>query len=88
MLIRSLDLLVHDRLGERRLVALVVAVPAVADHVDHDVLAECLAEVEGQLADVDDGLGILAVHVEDRHFDHLGDVGAVPGGSAFAWGRS
>ncbi len=35
-----LDLLVHERLGERGLVALVVPVPAVADHVDHHVLAE------------------------------------------------
>ena len=70
-------LLVHQRLGERRLVALVVAVPAVADHVDDDVLAERLAELERQLGDVDDRLGILAVDVEDRHLDHLGDVGAV-----------
>ena len=82
-----LDLLVHERLGERRLVALVVAVAAVAEHVDHDVLAERLAEVERQLGDVDDGLRILAVDVEDRHLDHLGDVGAVPGRSALAGGR-
>ena len=82
-----LDLFVHDRLGERRLVALVVPVAAVADHVDHDVLAEGLPEVERQLADVNDGLGILAVDVEDRHLDHLGDVGAIPGRSALAGGR-
>ena len=81
-----LDLVVHERLGERRLVALVVAVAAVADHVDDDVLAEGLAEVERQLADVDDGLGILAVDVEDRHLDHLGDVGAVAGRAALAGG--
>ena len=80
--IRSLDLAVHQRLGERRLVPLVVAVPAVADHVDDDVLAERLAEVERQLADVDDRLGVLAVDVEDRHLDHLGDVGAVAGRAA------
>ena len=73
------DLAVHQRLGERRLVPLVVAVAAIADHVDDDVLAECLAEVERQLADEDDRLRILAVDVEDRHLDHLGDIGAVPG---------
>ena len=33
------DLRVHERLGERRLVGLVVAVPAVADEVDDDVAA-------------------------------------------------
>ncbi len=37
------DLLVEQRLREARLVALVVAVAAVADEVDHDVVAEALA---------------------------------------------
>ena len=83
-----LDLFVHERLGERRLVALVVAVAAVAEHVDHHVLAEGLPEIERQLGDVDDGLGILAVDVEDRHLDHLGDVGAVAGRTALRWGPS
>ena len=41
---------VHERLREARLVALVVAVAAVAVHVDHDVFAEELAELDGQLA--------------------------------------
>ena len=45
------DLAVHERLGERRLVALVVAVPAVAEHVDDDVAVELLAELQGQLGD-------------------------------------
>ncbi len=34
------DACIHPRLGERRLVGLVVPVAAVADHVDHDVLVE------------------------------------------------
>ncbi len=38
------DLLVHQRLGERRLVALVVAEAAVAPHVDDDRLLELLPE--------------------------------------------
>ena len=37
------DLLVHTRLGEGRLVALVVAPAAVADQVDQEILAEQLA---------------------------------------------
>ena len=41
---------VHQRLREARLVALVVAVAAVAVHVDDDVLAEALAEVDRELA--------------------------------------
>ncbi len=82
-----LDLLVHDRLGERRLVPFVVAVAAVADHVDDDVLTELLAEVEGQFGDMDDRLGIFAVDVEDRDLDHLGHVGAVSAGTALTRGR-
>ena len=31
----------------------------------------------GQLGDVDDRLGVLAVDVEDGHLDHLGHVGAI-----------
>ncbi len=68
---------VHDRLREARLVALVVAVVAVAVHVDDDVLLEALAELDGEARDLDDGLRILAVHVEDGHPQHPRDVGAV-----------
>ena len=74
---RLLDLVVHERLREGRLVALVVPVPAVAEHVDDHVPVERLAEVEGQLGDEDRRLRVLAVDVEDRHLDHLGHVGAV-----------
>ena len=79
MLVRSRIFSYMTGWVKRRLVPLVVAVPAVADHVDDDVLAERLAEVDGQLADVDDRLGVLAVDVEDRHLDHLRHVGAVAG---------
>ena len=73
----GLDALVHQGLGERRVVALVVAVAPVADHVDHHVLVEPLAEPEGQAGHPHDGLGVVAVDVEDRRLDHLGDVGGV-----------
>jgi len=81
------NLAVHDRLREGRLVPLVVAVPAVADDVDDHVHAERRAEVHGQLADVDDRLGVVAVDVEDRHLDHLRHVGAVTGRPAVGGGR-
>jgi hypothetical protein len=55
------------RLGEARLVGLVVAVAAVAVHVDDDVLREALAVLDREARDVDDGLRILAVHVEHGH---------------------
>ena len=71
------DLLVHQRLGQRRRVLLVVAELSEADDVDHHVLVELLAVVERELAAQDDGFGVVAVHVQDRRFDHLDDVGAI-----------
>ena len=52
-----LDFGVHQRLREGRLVAFVVAVAAVAVHVDDHVLVKSLAEIQGQLGDIDGGLG-------------------------------
>ena len=68
------DLAVHQRLGESRLVALVVAEAAVAEHVDHDRLLELLAIFGRDLRGEHDRLRIVAVHVEDRRLDHLGHV--------------
>ena len=65
----SRDLLVHHRLRERRLVALVVAVPAVADEVDDHVAPERLAELDRQPRRLHDRLGVVAVDVEDRGLD-------------------
>ena len=73
--------MVHQRLGHRGVVALVVAAPAVADHVDDDVLVELHPELEGQLGHPHAGLGVVAVHVEDRRLDHPRDVGAVHRGA-------
>ena len=72
-----LDHLRLQRLRVRRLVALVVAPLAVADHVDDHVALELLAELERQLRDRDARLRVLGVDVEDRRLDELGDVGAV-----------
>ena len=71
------DGLVHPRLGERGLVALVVAVAPVAEHVDHDRLLEFLPEFGRDLGREHDRLRIVAVDVEDRRLDHLGDVGGI-----------
>ena len=73
----GLDQVVHQRLGHRGVVALVVTAPAVADQVDDDVLVELLAELVGQLGHPDAGLGVVTVDVEDRRLDHPGDVGGV-----------
>ena len=71
------DPCVHRRLGEIRLIALVVTVPAIAPQVDDHIVLEGLAILQRQLGGKDARLRIVAVDVQDWGFGHLGDVGAV-----------
>ena len=71
------DLGVHQRLRVAGVVALVVAVPPVADEIDDDVLVERLAVGVGEPGHPHAGLGVVAVHVEDRRLHDLGHVGGV-----------
>ena len=64
-------------LREQRLVALVMTVPAVADHVDDDRLLELLPELDGDLGNVRDRFGIIGVDVENRGLDHARHVGTI-----------
>ena len=72
---------IHERLRVARVVALVVAVSAVANHVDDDVVVELLAVVVGQLCDSYACLGVVTVDVEDRGLNSLGHIGAVRRGT-------
>ena len=76
----AVDDVVHQRLGHRGVVALVVPAAAVADEVDDDVLAERLPVLHRQPGHPHAGLGVVAVHVEDRRADHPRDVGRVEAG--------
>jgi hypothetical protein len=76
-----LDFRVEIGLGEGRLIAFVVAVAAIAIQVDHRVASEFMAEIEGELGDKFHRERVVAVHVKDRHLDHLGDVGRIHRGA-------
>ena len=75
-----LDLAVHHRLGEGRLVGLVVAVAAVADDVEHDVGAELQPELGRHPGTEHHRVQIVAVDVQDRHLHRFRDVGAIEAG--------
>ena len=77
----GVDQSVHDGLGHRWVIALVVTTAAVAHQVDHNVLAELLAVFECQLTDAHDVFRIIAVDVEDRCLNCAGHVGGVLGGA-------
>ena len=79
------DRLVHHRLRGRWLVRLVVAVAAITDEVDDHVLVEALPVRERQARDEHHRLRIVAVHVEDRRLEHLGDVRAIHRRARIAW---
>mmetsp|Transcript_36419 Transcript_36419/g.61372 ORF Transcript_36419/g.61372 Transcript_36419/m.61372 type:complete len:322 (+) Transcript_36419:1240-2205(+) len=73
------DDFVHQGLREGRLVDLVVPKLSVAHQVDHHVALPSLAPLRGELEDVRDGLGVVAVHVEDGHVHALRHARAVLG---------
>ena len=75
----GLDLLGHHRLGVGRFVGLVVAVPAVADHVDDDVALPLAAVGHCQPDCLGAGLDIIGIDVDDRDVEPLRHVGGVRG---------
>ena len=75
------DFFVHQRLGERGCVLLVVAEFAKAHDIDHDVHAEFHAVFQRPLHGQDDRLGVVSIDVQNRGFDHLDHVGAIHAGA-------
>ena len=61
------DLLIKERLGDRGVVHLAVAVPAEADQVHHHVALEGEAVIDRHPRHPRHGVRVLAVDVEDRH---------------------
>src|SRR5712671_2789111 len=72
-----LDFRVKIGLCERRFVAFVVAIAAIAIQVDHYVSPELLAEIERQIADKLHCERVIAVHMKNRCLDYFGDIRGV-----------
>ena len=73
---------VHRGVGEHRLVAFVMAKAAITEDIKHGVLVEFLAVFDGDAGGVNHCLRIVTVHMENRCFDHKGDVGRIGGRAA------
>ena len=69
-----LDCPVHTRLGKARFVPFIVAVAAITEHVDHNVLFKSLTIFHSQPGHANDGLRVIAVDVENRRLGCLGHV--------------
>ena len=73
----SFDFLVHHRVGEHGLVALVVTKTTVAEDIDHHVFVELLAELCRHLCRVYNRFGVVTVDVENRSLNDKRVVGWV-----------
>ena len=79
------DLPIHQRLRERWLVVLVVAVPAIHDQVDQEIGVEMLPVRDRKLRGRDAGLDVVAVDVNDRNIESAGEIGRVLGRVSVVW---
>ena len=73
----AIDFLVNMGLSERGLVSLVVAMPAVAIHVDNDIPAKFLPILESKIGSPDEILRLFPIDMDHWCFNHLGNVRGV-----------
>ena len=69
------DFLIHHRLGEHRLVTLVMAKAAVANNIDDHIDAKLLAELGGDPRYMHHRFGIISIDMENRRHDHFCNIG-------------
>lgn len=71
----SSDFLVHEGLGEARLIKLVMAIETVPDHITESVLSIFLPVPDHEPAASDDCFRIAGVHSQHGDSERLDDVG-------------
>jgi hypothetical protein len=79
------DDVIHQRLGERRLVELVVAHLTVADKVDEDVSVEFLAILSSDFEHTCYVLQRISIDVENWRLNRLGKIRAVIARTTLVW---
>src|SRR5262245_62009103 len=72
-----LDLPVQDRLRITGVVAFIMTMAAIAEHIDHHVLLELLTKIEGDSRYPDRRLRIVAIDMEDRGLHPSGNVSGI-----------
>ena len=78
----AVNLLVHLRLGERRIVEFVVPMAPKGNQIDNHILAEAHAVFGGDPRRTNHRLGMVRIDMHDRTVNGLDDVTAVTGGAA------
>ena len=75
---------VHQRLGERGRVLLVMPQFTEANNIHHHIFAELHAELQRQLGGKYHGFGVITIDVQHRCLDHFYNVRAIQGRAAVA----
>src|SRR5215469_2305371 len=82
-----LDLAIEDGLRVAGVVAFVMAVAAITDHIDDDIFFELLPVVESNLNYSYGGFRIVSVDMKNGCLDATGHVGRIRGGAGFVGER-
>ena len=69
--------LVHERLRVTGVVTFVMAMAAVADHVDHNVFMETLTIFPSETSHANTSFGIVGIHMENWCLNGLSNVAAI-----------
>ena len=69
--------LIHEWLRIARVITFVVTMTAIAHHIDDNVFVESLTVFPCESSDANASFGVVAIDVEDRCLNCLGDVAAI-----------
>ena len=81
------DWLVHHRLGESRLILLIMAKPSVTNNVNEDVAFKLLSELERHSNSSINQLRLICIYVNDGGLDWFGHICTIEASSSLSWGR-
>ena len=70
---------IHHRLGQERIITLVVTELAEANQIDHHIFVEGFAVIQSRLNHITYSFRIITVYMENRRFHHFGQIGAMGG---------
>ena len=71
--------LVHDWLGDSRLIAFIVTSPAVTDDIYDHIFFKLHTVIHCQLRDKNNGLWVIAIHMKDWRLNHFRHFSAIVG---------
>src|SRR6266436_5994542 len=78
---------IEQRLSEGWFITFIVAEPAIAIHIDHDIARKLETKIHCEADNLRDGFGVLAIHMEYGNLKHLRHISGIGAGTRFARAR-